>query len=114
MKKENSPSFHYTVKITDVQSGIIHVKYESKKAAKAIIQFASTKMTCKKNNGKTTVNTGDAVYEQDRLAFEAPEGKTVDTWTVNGVVKKTNSIYFTYPVKADDDGKTLTVDYTEK
>ena len=114
VKKENSPSFHYTVQIADAQSGMITVAYEKKLAAKATIQFEPSKMTCKKNNDKTTVNTGDAVYEQDRLAFEAPEGKTVDTWTVNGEVKKTNSIYFTYPVKADDDGKTLTVDYTEK
>ena len=114
VKKENSPSFHYTVQIADAQSGMITVAYEKKLAAKATIQFEPSKMTCKKNNGKTTVNTGDAVYEQDRLEFKAPDGKTVDTWTVNGVVKKTNSIYFTYPVKADDDGKTLTVDYTEK
>jgi hypothetical protein len=111
--KGNATYFQYTVKIEDAQNGIIHVKYESKKAAKATIKFDSNKMTCKKNN-KTIVHTGNTVYEQDRLNFTATTGKMVDTWTVDGVPKKTNSIYFTYTIKAADNGETITVDYTEK
>ena len=116
--KGNATYFQYTVKIEDAQNGIIHVKYESKKAAKATIQFDSNKMTCTKNLGKTTVTTGNTVYEHDRLNFAATPatGKDVQ-WTakVNGVEKKKEiRQYFSYTIKADDDGKTLTVDYTEK
>jgi hypothetical protein len=117
-KKKNSPSFQYTVRIADAQSGSIRVDYEEKEAAKATIQFDSNKMTCTKNLGKTTVTTGNTVYEHDRLNFAATPatGKDVQ-WTakVNGVEKKKEiRQYFSYTIKADDDGKTLTVDYTEK
>ena len=75
-------------------------------------------MTCTKDNNTTTVETGDEVYEKDLLFFTAKPatGKDVQ-WTakVNGVEKKKEiRQYFSYTIKADDDKKTITVDYTEK
>ena len=114
MEKENTPSFHYTVKIADAKSGIIHIDYEKKEAAKATINFDSSKMTCTKNFGKTTVNTGNPVYEQDRLNFAAAAGKTVDKWIVNGKETEKTGQYFSYVVRETDKDTTITVDYKEK
>lgn len=114
MEKENTPSFHYTVKIADAKSGIIHIDYEKKEAAKATINFDSSKMTCTKNFGKTTVNTGNPVYEQDRLNFAAAAGKTVDKWIVNGKETEKTGQYFSYLVRETDKDTTITVDYKEK
>ena len=113
--KGNATHFQYTVQIADAQSGSIRVDYEKRDAAKATINFDSSKMTCTKNFGKTTVNTGNTVYEQDRLAFEAPEGKTIIEWTINGekAGKPPYRRWFNYTVQATDQGKTLIVDYTE-
>lgn len=113
--KGNATHFQYTVQIADAQSGSIRVDYEKRDAAKATINFDSGKMTCTKNFGKTTVNTGNTVYEQDRLAFEAPEGKTIIEWTINGekAGKPPYRRWFNYTVQATDQGKTLIVDYTE-
>ena len=116
--KNTKTAFHYTVVSNDVDNGTITVSYNTKKAAKATINFDSNKMTCTKDNNTTTVETGDEVYEKDLLFFTAKPatGKDVQ-WTakVNGVEKKKEiRQYFSYTIKADDDKKTITVDYTEK
>ena len=112
--KGNATHFQYTVQIADAQSGSIRVDYEKRDAAKATINFDSSKMTCTKNFGKTTVNTGNPVYEQDRLNFAAAAGKTVDKWIVNGKETEKTGQYFSYLVRETDKNTTITVDYKEK
>ncbi|QUY19080.1 InlB B-repeat-containing protein [Treponema vincentii] len=53
---------------------------------KITIQFAPSKMTCRKNGGGD-INPGDTVHENDELFFTATlsTGQTVDKWTVNDV-----------------------------
>lgn len=115
--KNTNTAFHYTVDSNDVNNGTIIVSYNTKKAAKATISFDSNKMTCTKDSNTTTVETGDEVYEKDLLFFTAklPKEK-IGKWTVNGEEKKKEGDlrYFSYTIKADDAGKTLTVAYTEK
>ena len=116
--KGNATYFQYTVKIEDAQNGIIHVKYEKKRIAKAIVDFDSDKMTCTKNFGQATVTKGTTVYEKDLLFFAAklPKEK-IGKWRINGKEAEpqpSKPEYFSYTIKADDNGKTLTIDYTEK
>jgi len=116
--KGNATYFQYTVKIEDAQNGIIHVKYEKKRIAKAIVDFDSDKMTCTKNFGQATVTKGMTVYEKDRLFFTAklPKEK-IGKWSINGKdanPQPSNLQYFSYTIKAADNGKTITVDYTKK
>ncbi|UTC53723.1 InlB B-repeat-containing protein [Treponema sp. OMZ 803] len=83
---------------------------------KTTIQFDVSKMTCWKN--RRPLNTGAAVYENDRLSFAStllPTGQTVEKWTVNGVATNTTGTQFDYTVKAEDvQSGTISIDYTEK
>lgn len=116
--KNTKTAFHYTVVSNDVYNGTITVSYNTKKAAKATINFDSNKMTCTKDNNTTTVKTGDEVYEKDLLFFTAklPKEK-IGKWRINDKdanPQPSNLQYFSYTIKADDNTKTITVDYTEK
>ena len=114
--RDTKTAFHYTVDSKDVKNGTIIVSYNTKQAAKAKIIFNSNKMECTKN-GKT-VNSGDEVYEKALLFFAAklPKEK-IGKWRINGKEvepQPSKPEYFSYTIKADDNGKTLTIDYTEK
>ena len=118
VEKEKLTHFRYTVQIADAQNGIIRVGYEKREAAKAIVDFDSDKMTCTKNFDQATVTKGTTVYEKDRLFFTAklPKEK-IGKWRINDKdanPQPSNLQYFSYTIKAADNGKTITVDYTEK
>ena len=71
---------------------------------KITIQFAPSKMTCRKNGGGD-INPGDTVHENDELFFTATlsTGQTVDKWTVNDVDQGgQSSPSFYYKVKTAD------------
>ncbi|WP_230974427.1 InlB B-repeat-containing protein [Treponema vincentii] len=71
---------------------------------KITIQFAPSKMTCRKNGGGD-INPGDTVHENDELFFTATlsTGQTVDKWTVNDVDQGgQSSPSFHYKVKTAD------------
>ena len=106
--------FNYTVKAEDVQSDVIDIDYTVKTATPAIIHFDPSKIKCEKDS--TTVNTGDAVYENDALSFMAinlPAGQTVKSWTFNGSEYAGHTWIPHYIVK-DVSESTITVAYTEK
>jgi len=114
---ETQPWFRLSVRAADVQGGAIAIDYTVKTAAHGTIQFDPSKMKCWKNGG-TTVNTGDTVYENDYLRFEATlsAGQTVNKWTVNGVENPyATGPVFGFRVRAEDaQGGAISIDYTVK
>lgn len=111
-----SLSFAYKVRAADVQKGHITIGYTEKDATQAKIVFDSGKMRCNKDKGRLPVQSGDTVYTEDELNFDAKlsEGELIDQWLVNGKDKDT-SIAFHYTVKSEDiKNGTITVSYTKK
>lgn len=114
---ETSLSFSYKVQAADVQKGHITIGYTEKNTTQAKIVFDSSKMSCNnKTRGRQPVQSGDTVYTEDELDFDAKlsKGELIDKWLVNGEDKAT-SIAFHYTVKSEDiKNGTITVSYNTK
>ena len=110
--------FRYTVKAQDAEHGWLNIDYTTKPAAKGIVEFDKSKMTCTQNDHP--IDPGVQVYEKDELIFTPilSSGQKIKEWTVNDNIKeneKPNYFSFYYTVRAADlQSGSLKIDYTLK
>ena len=110
--------FRYIVKAQDAEHGWLNIDYTTKPAAKGIVEFDKSKMTCTQNDHP--IDPGAQVYEKDELIFTPilSSGQKIKEWTVNDNMKeneKPNYFSFYYTVRAADlQSGSLKIDYTLK
>ena len=110
--------FYYIVKAQDADHGQITIDYTTKPAAKGIVEFDKSKMTCTQNHNP--IDPGAQVYENDELIFTPilSSGQEIKEWTVNDKMKENERphyLSFYYTVRAADlQSGSITIGYTLK